>query len=373
MKKGFKILSIIILSLFMNFIFINKSYAANASISVKASSSTVAIGGSFKVTVTVYSSAGIGAWEYNLNYDSSKLTLTSTNAAPHIADYASGAGKTSATYTYTFKAKAAGSAGVSVGNYSVIDWNENQLSTSGGSTSVKILTQAEIEASYSKNNNLKDLSVEGAELTPAFNKDTLEYSVELEPETKSIKVNATKEDSTATISGTGDIEVSEGDNKINVVVTAQNGSTKTYVINAKVKELSPIEVKIEKESFTVVRQQDALTAPEGYAETTAKIGEEEVPAFTNEVTKLTLVGLKDSKGNIKFYSYDEKKNKYTPYIQVTSNKVVLYQTTLNKNIQIPDGYKKYTIKIDNIELECYKLAKNSRFSFTVKLLAMAVS
>lgn len=362
MKKGFKIFSVVILSLIMNFTFINKPSAASASISVKTAKSTVAVGGSFNVTVTVYSSGGIGAWEYNLNYDSSKLTLVSSNVAPHVADYASGPGKTTASYTYTFKAKAAGNASLSVSSYSVVDWNENQVSTSGGSTSVKVLTQAEIEASYSKNNNLKSLSVEGAELTPAFDKNTLEYSVELEPETKSIKVNATKEDSTATVTGTGEIEVSEGDNKINIVVTAQNGSTKTYVINAKVKELSPINVKVEKEEFTVVRQKDALTAPDFYTETTVKIGEEEVPAFTSEITKLTLVGLKDKDGNIKLYVYDEKEKTYTPYLQVSGSKIVLYQTELDKNVKVPEGYKKYTIRIDGNDIECYKLTKNSKFA-----------
>lgn len=362
MKKGYKIFSLIIVSLVMSFIFTIKSYAANASITVKTGQSTVAVGGTFTTTVTVYSSSGLGAWEYNLNYDSSKLTLVSNNAAPHIADYSSGSGKTSASYTYTFKAKAAGSASISISSYSAVDWNEKALSVNAGSASVKILTQAEIEASYSKNNYLKSLSVEGAELSPAFNKDTLEYDVELEPETKSIKVSATKEDSTASISGVGDIEVSEGDNKINVTVTAQNGSVRTYVINAKVKELSPIEVKIGKDSFTVVRKKDALTMPEFYTESTVKIGEEEVPAFTSEITKLTLVGLKDDKGNIKLYVYDEKKNNYTPYLQIIGSKVILYQTTLDKKIDIPLNYKKYTIRIDGNDFECYKLAKNSKFA-----------
>ena len=101
MKKGLKILSLTIFTLIIGFIFTNKTYAASASMTVKSSRSTVAVGGTFTATVTVYSSAGIGAWEYNLNYDSSKLTLVSSNPAPHVADYASGAGKTSASYTYT--------------------------------------------------------------------------------------------------------------------------------------------------------------------------------------------------------------------------------------------------------------------------------
>ncbi len=363
MKKGyFKIFSLVILSLVMGFMFSKKTYAASGSITVKTNKSTVAVGGTFTATVTVYSSSGIGAWEYNINYDSSKLTLLSNSSASHIADYASGSGKTSATYTYTFKANSTGSASISVSSYSAFDWNENQISLSVGKSSVKILTQAEIEASYSSNNYLKSLSVDGAELSPAFNKDTLEYSVELPAETTSIKVNATKEDSTATINGIGDIEVSDGDNKINISVVAQNGSTRTYVINAEVKELSPIEVKVGNDTLTVVRKKEALTIPEFYTETTVKIGDEEVPAFTSEITKLTLVGLKNDKGEIKLYVYDEKENSYTPYLQITGSKVVLYQTDLDKGIDIPKGYKKYTIRIDGNDFECYKLTKNSKFA-----------
>lgn len=362
MRKGYKILGIIVLSLIINFSFIIRPSAANASISVKASKSSVAVGGSFNVTVTVYSSSSLGAWEYNLNYDSSKLTLISTNVAPHVADYASGAGKNSASYTYTFKAKGVGNASISVGSYSVIDWSENQLSTTGGQTSVKVLSQAEIEASYSKNNNLKSLSVEGTELSPAFNKDTLEYNVELESETKSIVVNATKEDETASITGAGEIEVSEGNNKIDIVVTAQNGASKTYVINAKVKELSPINIKINGSELTVVRQKDALPIPEFYTETTVKIGEEEVPAFTSDITKLTLLGLKDKNGNIKLYIYDSKKDSYTPYNEIKSSNIILYQLDISKTKQVPKEYKKYTIKIDGNEIECYKLTKNSKFA-----------
>ena len=364
MKKGYiKIFALTLFTLIVSLLFTGKTYAASASITVKSNRASVAVGGTFTATVTVYSSSGIGAWEYNLKYDSSKLTLVDSSAPAHVADYAGGAGKTSASYTYTFKAKAAGSASISVSSYSVVDWNENQLSVSAGSTSVKVMTQAEIEASYSKNNYLKSLSVEGAQLSPEFNKDTLEYTVELEPETKVIKVNATKEDSTASVSGTGDIEVHEGDNQINVVVTAQNGSVRTYVINAKVKELSPIEVKVGKENLNVVRQKDALTAPEFYTETTVKIGEEEVPAFTSEITKLTLVGLRDDKGNIKLYIYDQKKNTYTPYIQVLGNKIIIYQPEeLAKGIKVPKNYKKYTIEIDGNKVECYKLSKNSKFA-----------
>jgi len=362
MKNKIGIVIFTLITLFISTFTFDKVNAASASISVKSSKSTLVVGGSFNVTVTVYSASTIGAWEYNLMYDTSKFQLVS--GTQHIVDYASGSGKTTATYNYTLRAKAAGTGNIYIQNSAVADWNENTLSVSNGSTSVKVITQAELEASYSKNNYLSSLSVDGVTLSPEFNKDTLEYSVELEPETTSIKVNATKEDSKASVSGAGDIAVSEGDNQIKITVTAENGSERVYVINAKVKELSPINVKVNKEDMTVVRKKDVLTEhmPSTYKETTVKIGEEEVPAFTSDITKFTLVGLKDKDGNIGLYIYDNKKNSYTKYTEINGNKVTLYPLELDKNVNIPDGYKKTTIKIGEEKIEAYKLSSGSHYS-----------
>ena len=45
-----------------------------------------------------------------------------------------------------------------------------------------------------------------------------------------------------------------------------------------------------------------------------KINEEEIPAFINNNTNVILVGLKDSEGNIKLYSY--KDNNYILYKEI---------------------------------------------------------
>jgi len=363
MKNKIGIVIFALVTMFLSTLAFDKVNAASASISVKTSKSTVVVGGSFNVTVTVYSASSIGAWEYNLMYDTSKFQLVS--GTQHIVDYASGGGRTTATYNYTLRAKASGTGKIYIQNSAVADWNENSLSVSEGSTSVKIMTQAELEATYSKNNYLKSLNVEGTTLSPEFNKDTLEYTVELEPETTSIKVNAEKEDSTASITGTGDIAVSEGDNNIKIVVTAQNGSERTYTINAKVKELSPINVKVGKDDMTVVRKKDVLTEHmpiSTYKETTIKMGEEDVPAFESEITKFILVGLKDKDGNIGLYIYDNKKNSYTKYTEINGNKVTIYPLELDKNVNIPEGYKKTTIKIGEEKIKVYKLSSGSHYS-----------
>ena len=84
----------------------------------------------------------------------------------------------------------------------------------------------------SSNNNLSALSVSGYTLSPTFSSGTTSYTLSANvPYTQStITVNATKEDSAASISGAGSRSLSVGNNTINVVVTAENGTSKTYTI-----------------------------------------------------------------------------------------------------------------------------------------------
>ena len=223
---------------------------------------------------------------------------------------------------------------------------------------VKIITQAELEATYSKDNNLKNLEVEGFALTPEFNKDTTEYNVSVPSTVTSVNIIATKNDGTATVSGDGTKEVVEGSNAFDIVVKAQNGSEKIYKLNIEVEDLNPINTTIGKDKYTVVKRVDILTKPSVYEETTITINGIEIPAFKSETTGFTLVGLKDEEGNIFLAIYDEKKNTYTLYNEFTSNNLILYLTNF------PEPFEKYlkgTIKINEAEVEIYRYKDSSRF------------
>lgn len=83
----------------------------------------------------------------------------------------------------------------------------------------------------SSNANLKNmiLSVEG--LSPAFAKNITSYSVNVGENVDTIKVNATVEHSRASYSVSGNTNLKAGENVINVKVTAEDGTVKTYKIN----------------------------------------------------------------------------------------------------------------------------------------------
>lgn len=326
-----------------------------ASISVAGTTATGTVGGNITVRVNISEPTGLGSWEYSLNYDNSKLQLLS--GSTHVVGYVDGAGQTNQSYTYTFRVKGTGSTTISVVNTAIASWDEVVTSPTD-STTINLVAREEVETSYSSDNNLASLEVVGLNLNPVFNKNTTSYSIETEADTTSVTVNAKASDSKAKITGTGEIEVHEGANNINVVVEAENGSTKTYTIVVNVKEKNPINVKVNKENLTVVRKADELEGliKDYYVKTTIKINDEEVPAYKIEAIDIILVALKDKKGNINLYIYDD--GDYLLYQELGSDLLTIH---LLDNGKYPSNYKKYIVKIDKLDYTVYKLNKNSKY------------
>ena len=346
MKKLSKIIIAIIL-----FFSLKISIKAAPSASLTVSRTTITNGESVTAYINLRNAA---AWE---------VTITGTGntkgCSQIFADATTSAKNSNKTLSITCRSTDAGIINFSLsGNVT----DEKNLEVNVRDNIVVSVVKPAPVAPKSTTNYLKSLSVEGASLTPKFNKTTLEYSVELEPKTEKIKISAQLEDSKSSLKGTGTITVSEGDNKINVVVTAENGNQRTYVINARVKELEPIEVTIDGKKYTVVRKQEELTMPLTYMEKTSTINDEEVPSFYSEFTKFTLVGLKDSEGKIGLYIYDEKNNTYELYNELDFNKLALYIKEPGKGIHIPSGYNKTKITINDSEITAYKFNSKSKYS-----------
>ena len=80
------------------------------------------------------------------------------------------------------------------------------------------------------NNDLKSLDVEGYDITPAFDKDTTEYTLTVPNDVDSVKVNGEADSDKATVTGLGDHDLQPGENTITVKVTAEDGTEKTYTI-----------------------------------------------------------------------------------------------------------------------------------------------
>ncbi len=339
MKK--RLLSLFILGI--SFLIPKSVFAVSVSTSC-SSQNSVTLGNTVSVTVRGNASDSV-MWDLSISYDSSKLQLIS-GTTHYISDNFS----SSTALTYKFKTIALGNAYVKVANAEVATASGESASNRSGSCNINIVKKAP-ETPKSSDNNLKSLSIEGQNLSPEFNKDTLEYSVELSSDTEKINVNAEKSDSKASIKGNGEIDVKEGLNKIEIVVTAENGSTKTYVINATVKEKDPINVKVDGKNYTVVRKLDGLKVPQTFNEKDVTINDETIKGCYNESLDYTLVALKDENNNIKFYIYNEGKNTYSKFNMISSADLNVIVLKLEDKDDIPYRYSKtvFNYNDDNID------------------------
>lgn len=309
--------------------------AKASSFSVSASSYNVSIGS----TVTVYVKGSDVTGRFNIT--SSDNSVLSGGGSKWIEND---------TVSVKFTAKSAGRVNIRVTPAEGISNSSGQIIRLDSKT---IQITSYVPRALSSDNYLSSLSVDGVELVPSFDKDTTSYIVDLEPGTTSIKVSAEKANKYASVSGTGEIEVKEGSNDIDVVVTAENGSKKTYRITAVVKEFDPINVTLNGSDFTVVRKKSELMKPDFYDETTVQIGDNIVPALYSEKTGYTLVGLKDVIGEVKLYIYNPSNNSYEPYVSLEFNKMNLIILGANET-KVPEGFSKDTIIINNETVTCYK-------------------
>lgn len=99
------------------------------------------------------------------------------------------------------------------------------------------------KSNKSSNNYLKNISTSLGTLSPAFNRSQTSYILSFPYDfdyktLEKISINAVKEDSKEKIEGTGVKAVKVGTNVYNLVVTAENGETRTYAIKLIKPEIS---------------------------------------------------------------------------------------------------------------------------------------
>lgn len=365
-------------------IFMINVFAASASITARAQNGSVQVGDTVKVTVTVstVSSVPLGAWEFDVGYDSSKLTYVSSTLENGLrsTNYSSSNNVHSKTYTLTFKAKAAGTGSVTIKNPLVVDFNtDKEVSTSISNASINISNPKPVvtsnsnknsnsnsnktsnsntnEKSKSADNYLSGITLSGGyNLSPKFDKNKTSYSVSVPNDVRKIAIGAKANDSKATVYGIGTKNLKEGKNKINIVVTAENGNSRTYTVNVTVKDAAPITVKVGNNDYSIVQKKEELEAPSGYTNTVVTISAVDIPALRNDITKLTLVGLTDSEGNTNLYIYND--DSYTLYKEYVFSGVRLFLTTPDTNNMLKKA-KEISVTLDNEEVKGYQLDKNT--------------
>lgn len=290
-----------------------------AGISVTAGQSSVKVGNTVAFTITVPSNTQ--AWTYQVAW-SDNLTYVSGDTEPM------GFEGNSTRNQLIFKANGEGTGKVWIagGSYSI----DFQPYDASGSATVSIVSASQPSQGYdhgdfdddpptpskSSNNALASLTVSAGELAPAFDPTITDYTLSLPLRTNQITFTATPSDSKATVQGDGEVALQGGENKVAVVVTAEDGSAKTYNITVKVAREPTVFFSLNGESLGVMQDTDGVTPPAGFSPTTVPYSGEELPAWTNAAGQMLLYLVNQNTLAAGFYLYDEAEGVQSPYLPI---------------------------------------------------------
>lgn len=314
-------------------------------ISVSAGQGSVSVGKTVAFSITVPS--GSEAWTYSVSW-SGNLTLESGDTAPM------GFEGDSRTNQLVFRANSTGTGTVSIsaGSYCIagVDYDAS------GSASVSIVsasTPDDSEPDYtpsapgkSGNNALSALTVSAGTLAPAFDPAVTEYTLSLPQGTEKLTLTATPSDSNATVQGDGELTLQEGENTLPLVVTAENGDTKTYTITAKVAQAPTLFLDYNGQRLGVVKDVSQVTPPAGFApaEPITYSGDT-LPIWTDVSGKRTLVYLMDEKTSAQgFYLFSQTTGVQSPYLPILCGSVTYIYTDIPKELSSVPGLTPATVR-----------------------------
>lgn len=108
-------------------------------------------------------------------------------------------------------------------------WSRVTFNGSTAYVSSQYLTTEKLEEK-SKNSALKELSLLQGTLTPEFSKNVTEYSVQVGTGITELQLDAIPEDEKAKVTVEGNTDLKDGENKVTITVTAEDGSKTTYTL-----------------------------------------------------------------------------------------------------------------------------------------------
>lgn len=349
MKKSLfkKISTVLCLSLLLACLTVVPAHAAG--LSVFAGQSRVSVGNEFSVTVTV--SSDVIAWTYQITY-SDNLTLVSGKTTPDGSDDEG----SPHINTLLFRANAEGTGIITASCTNGLTDGDRDYSSSDRATISILPAQSDDggEPPYhgsgesdfrSGNNALSTLTVSAGTLTPAFDPAVTEYTLSLPQGTEKLTLTATPSDSNATVQGDGELTLQEGENTLPLVVTAENGDTKTYTVTAKVAQAPTLFLNFSGAKLGVVKDVEGVTPPTGFtAAEPVSQGGDTLPLWVDANGKHTLVYLVDEKGVAGFYLYSRTEGVLSPYLPLVCGGTTYIYTGIPSEKAAVPGLKAATVE-----------------------------
>ena len=225
----------------------------------------------------------------------------------------------------------------------------------------------------SKDNNLSSLKLNNGTIN--FVSSTTTYNVTVDD--ASTTITATAKDSKSTVSGAGTKNLNYGANKFDIVVTAENGTQKTYTVNVTRKDnrdsnnyLSSLKTTVGQVDFYKEKTNYSLSVSNDITEVTiTATAASQKSTVTGAGTKNLVEG--ENSFIIKVTAENQSIKEYKIIIirekveTVTTNNNLKKLTITDHNIDFNPDTKEYTIKTEKSTLDIIVELENSEATYEV--------
>lgn len=375
MKKLFGCILSLVMAVMLVFTPAEHVYAQGLGLSV--SSSSVAVGKTVKVTVSMPS----GYFGTVVISSSDEGVLS--NGGDGVANIGDAAGYPTS-QSFSFTAKAVGSCTIKAYCTVVGDAEGNDAggTITGASTKVTVTSASSNNDSNSNKDNsgsntgndsnankdnenkeekkssnasLGSLVISAGTLSPEFSAATKDYTATVDYSCSSLAVTANPADSKASVTSvTGNDSLEVGENTVSVVVTAEDGSTSTYnIVVTRRAEDDPENADkqdnwkkfdINGTEWTMVNDIPEDVVPEGFEHSKTVIDGLEYNTIRGTFGDITLVYLQSESGNGLFV-YDAAQNTAYEFVRINSESHFIV-VLLPKVDNVPEGYNEISLSIE---------------------------
>ena len=224
-----------------------------ASLSITTSKSSVAPGEVFTATITL--NGGAGPISASVQNGSGSATQFLDNGSMSVSCTAGSSGTVTVSasgtvgdYTTEADVYVSNSKGVTIVEpvaetpKQETQTTNKQTQTTQKNNNSNNTTKKTETPTKSSDSKLATLEVAEGTLSPEFDSSTTEYQITVPNDITKLTINATPSNSKATIAINGNEELQEGENVVEVVVTAENGNTTTYKMTT-IRELPELNLK----------------------------------------------------------------------------------------------------------------------------------
>lgn len=387
------IITMMVLMLTVLFAGTKQVYAADAMIQFSCDSEIVKRGDSFTVLMQVSSEEAITGLDAYISYDSSRMSFVSggkyvsgSSGLLHASVSGITDGKTSLKLKLNFKAITVGNAYVGVSDsarvtdsyngvmattsnrfaLNIKDERGQTVSDQDGNDVANVIIPTPVPSS---DNTLSSLQVSAGAMDPEFNPDVLEYKLEVYNDVTTLYFNYKTSEHNATVLFIGNEELKEGDNKVKVAVTAQNGDVREYVLNVKRETSEEMSARLKRENdakngitfevsrddqgyvyvqnqyrYEIVDVDESTSVPAGYKKTSVLLYGVDVTAYTvaNKLdSDYLLMYCRNANGDCDFYQFDRQEKTLQRYTGAMIDKInaTAGSDSVNEEVMTSKEYK----------------------------------